>query len=152
MNSKQITLFPEERLLFIINDNVIDGTTRFQKYGFLLFKQYQKELAELKISYPDFNFYNDWKSYCFGPYSEELDHDIQSCVKNGILEEYVMEGKTNYKVYQLTLKGRVKWCKIFWNTTDEVIKINDKIRHLQHIKLIELLKQIHEKYPKFHTS
>ena len=31
-----IELKPEDRVLFVINDNTIHGSTRFQKYAFLL--------------------------------------------------------------------------------------------------------------------
>ena len=63
MNLSEITLRTEERVLFIINDNVINGSTRFQKYGFLLFKQYQKELQSY---YRDFKFYDDWIPHNLG--------------------------------------------------------------------------------------
>ncbi len=153
MTDNELTLNPEDRVLFIINDNVIQGATRFQKYGFVIFKQYQKELAELNLSYNrSFNFYEDWKPHRFGPYSEQLTQDIKNCVTNGILDEKMIDKDRGFKQYFLTLKGRIKWRKIFFNTTDEVIKINNKIRYLQTMKLVELLRQVYDAYPKYTTK
>lgn len=149
MNEDIIQLQPEERVLFIINDNVIDGSTRFQKYGFLLFKQYQKELTRLQSDYSNFKFYDDWVAHNFGPYSKRLAQDIQTCVANNILDEKIIDKGKNYNKYMLSLKGRIKWRKFFRNTTDEMIKINDKIRNLQFINLTEMLRQIYDAYPEF---
>ena len=149
MNTNTIELKPQQRILFIINDNIVQGSTRFQKYGFLLFKQYQKELTKLKTNYPTFNFYDDWKPHHFGPYSEQLRQDIISCINDGILDKKIIVGKKEYKQYMLTLKGRVLWRKLFSKTTDEMIKINDKIRYLQTMNLMEILKQIYDAYPSY---
>ncbi len=149
METNTIVLKSEERVLFIINDNIIRGSTRFQKYGFLLFKQYQKELTKLKKTYPTFNFYDDWIPHHFGPYSKQLNQDIDECITDEILAKKIIDKERNYNQYTLTLKGRTKWRKLFYNTTDEMMKINDKIRQLQTMNFIEMLKQIYEAYPKY---
>lgn len=149
MDKNIIQLQPEERILFIINDNVIQGSTRFQKYGFLLYKQYEKELTKLQSDYSDFKFYDDWIPHHFGPYSKQLTQDIQTCVTNNILDEKIIDKEKNFNLYMLSLKGRIKWRKLFRNTTDEMIKFNDKIRNLQIMNLTEMLRQIYDAYPKF---
>ncbi len=138
-----------ERVLFIINDNVIQGLTRFQKYGFLLSKQYKKELQKLKTKYPTLDFYDDWRPHNYGPYSDQLAKDIQTCIENKILIEKEVDKGKNYNQYMLSLKGRKKWRQLFRKTTDEMIGINDRVRHLQLMNLIEMLRQIYSSYPEF---
>lgn len=148
MNQDNLILKSEDRVLFIINDNTIHGDTRFQKYGFLLYKQYSNELKKLKNNFPEFNFYDDWEPYHYGPYSKQLNKDIKICIEDKILIDVKMDG-TTYSQYKLTLKGRKKWRSIFNTATDEIIGINNKIRNLQGIKFIELLRQVYNAYPEY---
>ena len=142
----------EDRVLLIINDNTIAGDTRFQKYGFLLYKQYVRELAKLGRSQPNLIFYDDWKSHYYGPYSEKLDKDIKSNVEMGMLKAIPSGVKKNYNRYELTVKGRKKWRILLNNSPNEIISINDKIRNLQTTKLIELMRQIYNAYPEYTTK
>ena len=116
----------EERVLFIINDNTIHGSIRFQKYGFLLHKQYQRELLELGLSYDGFTFYEDWKPYHYGPYSEQLQKDITDCIDNNLVNKIPPNTNVRYNSYKLTLKGRVRWREFLKHTPDEIKRINNK--------------------------
>ena len=139
----------EERVLFIVGDTVIHGNTRFQKYGFLLFKQFDKELKKLKNNCDmDQNYYDDWKPHYYGPFSKQLETDIDKCVNDEILIK-THDEERNCDRYELTLKSRQKWRKIFEKCPNELITINDKIRYLQTMSLHNLLEQIYDAYPKY---
>ena len=138
----EIKLNQQDRVLLILNDYVISEDDRLQRYGFLLFKKSQKELKKLK----GLNFYDDWKPSPFGPHSEQLASDITSCIELGLLDKKT-EGKTSQ--YHLALKGRVRWRKIFFDKTDEIIKIKDSIRDWQKIPQVYLFKQIWDAYPEY---
>ena len=60
-----------DRLLLAISDTTIHGTTRLQKYGFLLYKQYGKELSAISSKHDNLTFYDDWKPYWFGAIQRE---------------------------------------------------------------------------------
>ena len=154
----EIKLNPQDRVLLILNDYVISEDDRLQRYGFLLSKKSQKELKKLK----GLNFYDDWKPSPFGPHSEQLASDITNCIELGLLDKKT-EGKTNCielglldkktkgktSQYHLALKGRVRWRKIFFDKTDEIIKIKDSIRDWQKIPQVYLFKQIWDAYPEY---
>lgn len=137
-----------ERVLFIINDNVIHGSVRFQKYGFLLYKQYTKELKNLKRKY-QIEFYADWKPHLFGAYSKRLAEDIQVCCDDKLISKIVTKDdiKEMY-TYKLTLKGRKRWRELFYEM-DELRKFDEKIKYMQIIPYRTLLKQIYLAYPKY---
>ena len=140
----------EDHVLFIINDNIIHGDTRFQKYGFLLFMQYKKELAELNINYDGFSFYDDWKAYHYGPYSEKLTRDINECIEKKLLQKTKsLHSNKPYELYALTLKGRARWRGFLSYTHEEMIKINKKIQELQSVHFYKLLRQIYNAYPDY---
>lgn len=142
----KMKLDPEDRVLFIMNDMAVIGATRFQKHGFLLWKQYGKELQSLESVYDGFKFYDDWIPYYFGPYSRDLKADIAVNVKNGIIKEARFE---NTMRYTLTIKGRVKWRKIFAKSGAEMDRIGEKIRHMSDTPLYEMLKAIYKSYPQY---
>ena len=153
--STELELKPEDRLLFIINDNMIYGSTRFQKYGFLLFKQYEKELKELGIAFSNFNFYADWKAHYYGPYSKELEKDIENTISSKLLikSEHKVDGSEKIAhIYSLTLRGRARWRKLFNKVPEEIIEINKKIQNLQNKNFYTLLKEIYDVYPEYTTK
>ncbi len=139
-------LNPEDRVLFIINDRIIEGSTRFQKYGFLLFKQYQKELTELRMSHPGFDFYRDWVPHHFGPYSRQLSLDMQSCIKGGLMSKVLIDRSSRYA---LTLRGRVRWRKLLAISPDQVTAMSEKVANMQRTSLYGLLRSIYSAYPEY---
>lgn len=146
MDNKDIEFYSEDRVLFIIHDKVIRGATRFQKYGFLLYQQYDLELAELKINWPSFNFYNDWMPHHYGPYSKELAADMKASIENKIIGHAVINDITHFS---LTIRGRDRWRKFFVRAEQDMKKIIEKVEYLQGVSLRGLLKQIYGNYPKF---
>ena len=139
---------PEDRVLFVINDNTIHGSTRFQKYAFLLYMQYKTELKKLKDRYSELGFYKDWKPYHYGPYSEQLKEDITKCQKANLLKCVEAKDK-KYHDYFLTIKGRVRWRTFLNHNNDEIKNINEKIKQLQSKNFYELLRQIYSAYPEY---
>ena len=142
-----------DRVLLIINDNTIYGSIRFQKYGFLLYKQYERDLKEIEISFQYLRFYNDWEPHFYGPYSKELEKDIETCVANKLIRKslFTTEKKQKMDVYTLTLKGRGKWRKMY-DQIDEMAQIDKKIKNLQKIPYYTLIRQIYNAYPKYTTN
>ena len=149
MIETQVGLGPEGRVLLIINDNVIIGTTRIQKYGFLLYQQHKKELTKIKKGrFLNLDFYNDWEPYYYGPFSRKLKEDLATCIQKQLVS--VKDANTeNTKRYMLTIKGRSKWRDILFDSTPAVVKINEKIRSMQTIRLFELLRHVYVEYPKY---
>jgi len=64
-------------LLKYSTDNKIEGRTRFQKIVYLL-----KELSGINFSY-------DFKPYFYGPYSSELQNDINLLTELGVCREEI---------------------------------------------------------------
>jgi len=96
-----------DRIIVLINDMTIKGNTRMQKYGFLIYKLYSKELYGL-------NFYSDWKPYLYGPYSEELKIDLENCIDQRLVTKFTSPTNTGrqFSNYSLTMKGRMRLRKV----------------------------------------
>ena len=142
----------EDRVLLIMQDNAIHGTTILQKYGFILSKQYERELAEIKLCYKKLDFYNDWKPYYYGPYSKSLSGDLTKCEENKTIRVFdLFKHGRKMKMYSLTIKGRQKWRGLF-KEMPEMAKIDQKIKKLQKIPYYELIRRVYNAYPEFTTE
>ena len=139
----------EDRILMIINDNTIHGTTRLQKYGFLLFKQYEWELRRIANMQADLKFYDDWKSFWYGPYSECLNKDVQKCIENKTISKLLVDKNRNKYNYSLTIRGRAVWREMLNRFHVEMPEIETKIRNLQKIGLETLLSGVYSAYPEY---
>lgn len=140
---------PEDRVLVIISDTTIHGTTRLQTYGFLLYKQYGRELSELSDNLPALKFYDDWKPLRYGPFSRNLSNDIEKCVGDRtICKETVDPDRKIYR-YALTIKGRAQWRKMMNRFTSEIGAMREKISYMQTIRLELLVKEIYRAYPEY---
>ena len=142
---------PADRVLMIVNDTTIQGSTRLQKYGFLLSKQYGWELKSITDRQPELEFYGDWKPYWYGPYSEDLAADVQKCVENGTVLKVLVDSMQNKYRYSLTIRGRVAWRSVLSEFPEEMSAIGSKIRNLQKIGLETLLSGVYAAYPEFTT-
>ena len=139
-----------DRPLLVINDCMIKGTTRFQKYGFLLHKQYKSEMKALKEKY-GVEFYSDWVPHYYGPYSRSLANDLEACIAAKTITKVdipTIDDNKKVSIYNLTIKGRFKWRKLFMNVL-EVSYFVEKIRSMQSIPYYTLLSQIYTAYPDF---
>ena len=139
----------EDRVLLIINDTTIHGTTRLQKYGFLLRMQYEQELAEISKTLSLPNFYDDWESYYYGPYSRSLKHDMELCIKSKTMARIPINRTNNSYRYSLTVRGRIRWREMLAASRNEVVAIGKKTRKLQTVQLEDLLRGIYRAYPKY---
>ena len=84
-----------DRVILLVNDMTIKGTTRVQKYGFLTSQLYSKELSGL-------NFYNDWVPYRFGPNSQQLAQDLSMCIKQDLIDEQIEQTFNNRLIHNYT--------------------------------------------------
>ena len=139
----------EDRVLMIISDSTIHGTTRLQKYGFLLSKQYEWELRNIASMQAELKFYDDWMPFWYGPYSESLDKDVKKCAKNGTVSMLLMDEALNKYQYSLTIKGRAVWRGMLNRFHDGMPAIDAKIRNLQKIGLETLLSGVYSAYPEY---
>lgn len=130
------------RLLLVMQDLVIGGRTRVQKYGFLIYKQYWDEVKEC-------GFYSDWKPHNFGPYSPSLAEDLAAAVQEGYVEEETdsYNGSTITK-YRLTIRGTTKYRSML-KDRDFMNQINEMLRNQQNKSLMSILKQIYRDYPEY---
>ena len=138
-----------DRALMIVSDATIHGTTRLQKYGFLLHKQYGQELSAILRSNPDVGFYGDWKPFWFGPFSESLSKDIQACVEAGLIYKELVDPARNSYRYSLTVRGRRRWRQLLSEFTSEITAIHEKVANLQGVRLERLLQRIYDAYPEY---
>lgn len=139
-------LAPEDRVLFIINDMAVRGSTRMQKYGFLLSKQHERDLYIPQMENEGFRFYSDWEPYYFGPYSRELRDDIEKGASNG---NVIARKHGRATTYSLALRGRARWRAILARYPYETKRMAAGIRRLQTVPLHELLRQVYAAYPKY---
>ena len=141
---------PTRHSVIDINDNTFYGSTRFQKYGFLLYKQYSERI---KNNFPDLIFYDDWKAHYYGPHSEKLENDIQKCVMLKLIRKssITTEKKQKMNMYALTIKGRMRWCALS-STVNEMSQINKKIKNPQKIPHYTLIRKIYNAYPDYTTK
>ena len=101
-----VTMRPEERILLIMADDSIPGTDRMCIYGFLLYKEFKKKLSKIEKRY-GVPFYDDWEARGYGPYSEQLIRDIQTCIRRDLLEKQsVGNPPDDYSLYRFTKLGR----------------------------------------------
>ena len=145
----KIRYVPADRILMIINDTTIVGRTRLQKYGFLLSRQYEGELSRISRMTNELKFYNDWKPYWYGPFSDDLRADLTEYEKEMVETEMITDSYAEVIRYSLTIKGRVRWRAMLEQFGDEMHSIHDKIRELQSIRLERLLECVYNAYPEF---
>ena len=138
-----------DRALMVVSDATIHGSTRLQKYGFLLAQQYKKEMNRIAAQAPDLQFYKDWEPLWFGPFSKELSHDIEECVNRGLIYKEHVNPTQNLYRYGFTIQGRIQWRAMLREFGDEMTAVREKVVNLQKVRLERLLEGIYNAYPKF---
>ncbi len=132
-----------DRVVVLINEMTIKGNTRIQKYGFLMHKLYSKELHGL-------NFYTYWKPYLYGPYSEELRNDLETCIDQNLVTKFMSPTTTGrqFSNYTLTTKGRMALRRIAGDYN--IIKeLYEKFTQLNKKPITSVLKEIYLAYPEY---
>lgn len=147
----EVQFDPTDRVLVIISDSMIHGTTRLQKYGFILHKQYETELGRISQGGLSPGFYDDWEPYYYGPYSRQLDKDARMCVKNGLVVKKAINTTLNSFKYFFTIRGRVRWRRLFAKHQEDMTAVEEKIRKLQTVQLEDLMRNIYRVYPEYTT-
>lgn len=137
-----------DRALIIVGDEVVRGSTRLQKYGFLLHKQYEKEMSRIAAGMPVLEFYDDWEPLWYRPFSMGLSRDVQACVERRLI--YMEQsGPPNQHVYGLTIPGLVKWREMLRRFDGEMTAIRKGVTNLQKVRLERLLEGVYGAYPEF---
>ena len=144
--NNNIKLKDIDRPLLVINDFTIHGSSRFQEYGFLLYKEYYACMLSLNKRC-NVEFYTDWKPFYFGPFSKSLEKDLNECIDNGLIQR--VEAPTDSdETYTLSIKGCHRWISMLANIP-EIEHIMKQVRSMQKISYYALLGQIYKKYPEF---
>ncbi len=138
-----------DRALMVISDATLYGTTRLQKYGFLLTQQYKKEMNVIAEAEPKLKFYDDWEPLWFGPFSKSLADDIDICMDNSLIYREAVKLSQDSFRYGLTLKGRVRWRVMLRKFNNEMTAIHKKVMNLQKMRLGRLLENIYSAYPEY---
>lgn len=140
---------PPDRALMIVNDIRVHGVTRMQKYGFLLAKQYNKEVERISKAEPSLAFYDDWEPLWFGPFSKTLAKDIDACVEHGLIHKEPVSTSPDSHRFSLTISGRKQWRAMFGRFNGEMTAMHGKVSHLQRVSLESLLEDIYNLYPEY---
>lgn len=148
-NADELQIVPADRALMVLSDFTIHGSTRLQKYGFLLSKQYAYELSSISSKESKLQFYDDWEPLWYGPFSSDLEEDINKCAENKFVYKEPIDLRLNSYMYSFTLRGRMRWRKIHANFQNEMNSIHEKIENLQKIQLERLLERIYAAYPDY---
>lgn len=139
----------KDRILLAISDTTIHGTTRLQRYGFLLHKQYGKELSAISGKHENLAFYSDWRPYWFGPFSEDMSKDAKACVGAGLIYKDMVDPVRNSHRYSLTMSGRMRWRRLLGEFGREVNAIHEKVMNLQKMRGWRLLQGVYDAYPEY---
>lgn len=140
---------PDDRVLLVISDAEIHGTTRLQKYGFLLSQQYKKELSKIADAVSELSFYDDWEPFWYGPFSKCLQRDVDTCVSKKLINKTLVDPTLKSYRYALTIKGRVRWRSMLDASNNEVNAIREKVENLQKVRLERLLEGVYCSYPEY---
>ena len=138
-----------DRVLLTMGDAAVFGTTRLQRYGFLLHKQYWKELSAISNKYGSLKFYDDWKPYWFGPHSESMDRDTKACVDAKLIYKDMVDPVMNLHRYGLTTSGRTRWRRLLGEFGREMEAIRKRVASLQEMRLERLLQGVYDAYPEY---
>ena len=137
-----------DRALIVVGDETIRGSTRLQKYGFLLHKQYEKEMSRIAAKMQVLEFYNDWEPLWYWPFSRGLSEDVQTCVDSRLIYKEPSGLPDSYR-YGLTIPGLVKWREMLREFDDEMTAIHKGVMNLQKVRLERLLEGMYNAYPEF---
>lgn len=138
-----------DRALMVVSDVAVRGSTRMQKYGFLLAMQYKKETGRISKAEPSLKFYDDWEPLWFGPFSKSLADDIDCCVERGLMRKEPITMSPDSYMYSFTINGRAQWRKMADSFGGDMTAIREKVAHLQRISLESLLEGIYSAYPEY---
>lgn len=131
-------------LLYTDGSSGVEGATRFQKLVFLS----QKE-ANLSEKY-------EYEEDMFGPYSRELESDIDVFIEKGLINKYEVYNEVgNPKhIFSLTNSGiRVAKRLLNEDQYDAVFKEINKIKSkYNNEKIGDLLRYVYGKYPEYTTE
>lgn len=135
-----------DRLIILINDMTIQGNTRLQKYGFVVYQRYAK-----KNKLEGLNFYSDWKPYLYGPYSQQLKNDLEEAIASNLIAKYTTITPSNreFSNYSLTVKGRMRLRKLLEKYGRVVKELYEKFTQLNKQPMQIILKDIYLAYPEF---
>jgi uncharacterized protein YwgA len=130
-------------LLFVLSSaGEIKGKTRLFKIVYII----EEECKKLKIN---LDCFYKFRPYYYGPYSEELESDLNYLVQEGFVEHSrIVTLGVEENLYRITQKGADHVKSTILPSTILSI-INKVVEKYKDYPLAWLLKDVYEKYPSF---
>lgn len=127
-------------LVVIGSSKYVQGDTRLQKYGLLVYK---------KI--PNIEFYTEWDSGNFGVFCKSLASDTKALIEQGLVTSNDVVNSYGKKVarYRITDKGRNEIQNLLRDKEENVKKICEITQYYFDKHLKELLADVYTLYPEF---
>lgn len=133
-------------ILLVGTLNSIRTMTRFQKFAFLADKEIFTAVDK----------YSDWKPHYFGPFSRDLQSDVDAYCKDELLKEtdVVHPVSDDYvSSYSLTLTGRKEFNSLYNNNVSTIKKISAFLSPYQfHNTNASLLYYVYANYKDYTTN
>lgn len=125
---------------------VVEGVTRLQKYAFLS----AMNIKKLK----KIDFYYDWKTSWYGPYSAQLAMDLKKSIEDGCVEKTPMVNNYGINVdrFKLSELGLDIFNEFKDTHSSEYKKIFKIISVYQKKTLSDLLYEVYYKFPFFEMN
>lgn len=122
-------------LAFLINNKIIKGKTKLQKYAFLLEQEY--------FTKP----YLDFEPWYYGPYSRRLNNQLDDLIDYGFVEEAIIENE-KYDFYIFSLVGNIEvYAELV--DSDLIEKARMILEKFGDMSYNELLTFVYSEYPDF---
>ena len=132
-----------DRIVFLLNQTVVRGRTRLQKYGFLAYQIYRADLKPL-------GFYSDWEAHHYGPFSMDLVCDLHEAEDAGLVRiEPHKFGNGTVDFYSLGPKGAKRLSFLLRDHGDLVKRLYETFTNLNRKSLDTILAEIYADYPQY---
>ena len=116
--------------------------------------QLQKSLfiiGQSKLNGLPLDFYA-FRPYNYGPFCEEIYHDTDTLVEEGMVFNIPVAGQS-WSKYVITLKGQTRGEEIKKENNIGLVEyINDTVQWVKSLDFSELLRAIYAKYPEYRVN
>jgi uncharacterized protein YwgA len=138
-----LELLKHDFLLLVLKSmGEVKGKTRLFKIVYII----QEECKKLKIN---LDCFYEFRPYYYGPYSKELESDLNYLIQKGFVEHSISESSIVVEnLYKITQKG-VDYIKDATLPSPVLKVINEVVEKYKNYPLAWLLKEVYEKYPSF---
>lgn len=141
-----MVLSPREKWLLVVigSENYVEGKTRLQKYGLLIYKKV------LDIE----EFYQDWTPNNYGVFSPSPAKGLQTLQIQGyiVADQVASASGRSVNRYKITEKGRDEIKELLERQQEKVRKISEIIHYYFTKSLNSVLNDVYSLFPEFTTK